>query len=149
MIALLAFTALLFAGPSFAGDCEHIFTYMGELHAYRCENGVIEIRDRPLYAHNVQVSDFETAAITAQAEQVAGQTKSPDGIRVTRVYKSSDKYYRAVIATNRAVWVKCAGLDRSQNHLSVSTSTQIKPPADEVIIRAAPGFSSVSCWVDQ
>lgn len=68
---------------------------------------------------------------------------------ITRVYKSSSRYLRAVVKTNEQIEVKCAIMDDRGQPITVATQ-YIKPPFDEVLLRVPDGMmnqaKNVECY---
>ena len=128
----LALTAAM-AVPAAACELEVIYGN-GAIYYYNCD-GVPTMRDAPM----------DGLAVLPVARDETAPEKS--GWRIARVYRSSQKYLRAVIETDATIFVQCAATDTAGNSLSVSGTNEIKPPMDEVIIRDRGLGNSARCWV--
>jgi hypothetical protein len=89
-----------------------------------------------------QASGYVAAALL----MAISSTATAEDWEISRVYRSSTDFVRAIVKTSRTVDIQCAALDKAGDPLAVSQPQLIRPPMEEVLIRVPETIKNVRCW---
>jgi hypothetical protein len=68
---------------------------------------------------------------------------------ISRTYRSSNEYLRAIITTKRPVLIQCASMDVNDKPIAVNRPYLVEPPMDDVIVRGGTNTNGIKCWEKQ